>query len=373
VLIAGRKLAPAAAFDQDLSPAIDPVLPRVLMPVIRGGLKPIPPPVPIKGNPPLDFDALAANLETQGQVLSFNKIGFHVGSGRYNVDLGDWMQKLDEAGVPFFLKSADDDGRLIEAQALMQSSGVPHTLVFRLTTHGQDDGNQYDVPPYHLDPVIAASVHWQLHKSNLPAGLDKEKVWIETINEVDKGRSDWLAQFALATANLVLQDGYRWAAFGWSSGEPEPQHWTSPAMLDFLRLAAQHPEQLAISLHEYSYDANDIGYIYPYRVGRFQFLFQACDDYGIDRPTVLISEWGWEAFSNPAPAAAMADIAWAAKLYAAFPQVKGAAIWYLGPGFLGIAEKYTEPLILPLRDYGLANYFEVVPGRGKIAPDLLAP
>lgn len=372
-LLAGRKLAPASAFDQEVSPAIDPVLPKVLMPLIRGGRKPLPPPVPKYGDPPLNFDALAAGLESQGQILSFNKIGFHVGSGRYHPDLGNWMQTLDAAGVPFFLKSADDDGRLLEAQALMQSSGVPHTLVFRLTTAGQNDGNQYDVPPYHLDPVTAASVHWQIHKAKLPAGLDRDKVWIETINEVDKGRSEWLAQFALATAKLTLQDGYRWAAFGWASGEPEPEHWTSPSMLAFLSLAAQHPDQLAIALHEYSYTVDDIGNIYPYFVGRFQFLFQACDDHGIDRPTVLISEWGWEAFSNPAPQPALADIAWAAKLYAAFPQVKGAAIWYLGPGFLGIAEKYTEPLILPLKDYGLANYFEVVPGPGQIAPDLLAP
>ena len=71
--------------------------------------------------------------------------------------------------------------------------------------------------------------------------------------------------------------------------------------------------------------------------------------------------------------AAVDDLAWAAKLYAAFPQVKGAAIWYLGPGFLGIAEKYTEPLILPLNNYSQANYFEVVPGSGLIAPELLAP
>ncbi|MFS8631384.1 MAG: hypothetical protein LOD92_09565, partial [Bacillales bacterium] len=59
-----------------------------------------------------------------------------------------------------------------------------------------------------------------------------------------------------------------------SSGEPEPQHWETPAMLRFLRLAAQHPDRLAIALHEYSYQVENIGNIYPYLVGRFQFLFE---------------------------------------------------------------------------------------------------
>ena len=53
---------------------------------------------------------------------------------------------------------------------------------------------------------------------------------------------------------------------------------------------------------------DDIGSIYPWRVGRFQHLFQACDENGIKRPTVLITEWGWEYKHLPEPSVAMASV-----------------------------------------------------------------
>jgi hypothetical protein len=70
----------------------------------------------------------------------------------------------------------------------------------------------------------------------------------------------------------------------------------------------------------------------------------------------------------------MADIKWAAWLYAAYPEVRGAAIWYLGEGetFGEIADE-AQLLIDPVTEYSLGNYFEIVPGPGKIDPDLLAP
>jgi hypothetical protein len=193
-----------------------------------------------------------------------------------------------------------------------------------------------------------------------PPELDPELVWIETINEVDKNRSEWLAEFALETARLALRDGYKWAAFGWSSGEPEPEHWQSPAMLEFLRLAAANPDRLAIALHEYSYLVDEIDHQYPYKVGRFQTLFRICDEYGIPRPTVLITEWGWTYRDVPPPDEAMADIAWASRLYAPYPQIKGAALWYLGGGFAGIADE-AQRLIEPVMIYSLTTYFAAPP------------
>ena len=52
------------------------------------------------------------------------------------------------------------------------------------------------------------------------------------------------------------------------------------------------------------------------------------------------------------------DLPWAAELYADFPEVKGAAIWYLGPGFGGIANQ-AQRLIDPLTEYSLQNYFVI--------------
>ncbi|HRQ40234.1 MAG TPA: hypothetical protein PLD25_20175 [Chloroflexota bacterium] len=327
---------------------------------------PLPPPVPYSATPPIDFTAVRADLQEQGLDLAFNKIGFHTAFSDYNAQLQQWMAALDAAGVPFVVKSVDNAQPLVYAQQLMQQSGVPHILIYRRSSP------DYDLPNYNLPPDVAAQEHWARHMAVWPQELDPSLVWIETVNEVDKNRTPWLAEFALETAQLALADGYKWAAFGWSSGEPEPIHWAHPTMRQFLELAAEHPDRLAIALHEYSYEVDDIGRWYPYLVGRFQLLFQVCDAYGIERPTVLITEWGWVYNHVPPPEIAMQDIQWASWLYAAYPQVKGAALWYLGGGFGGIANE-AALLIGPVGDYGRSHYFAYTPGIGMIDPTLFAP
>jgi hypothetical protein len=328
--------------------------------------EPLPPPLAFSAEPPIDFGAVRAELGQQGLGLAFNKIGFHTGMGGNLTGLDEWMEALDAAGAPIFLKSADNAQPLYEAQQLAQQSGVPHVLVFRRT------GVEYDVPDYNLPPVQAAQAHWALHKAAWPPELDPSLVWMETVNEVDKNRAEWLAAFALETARLALADGFRWAAFGWSSGEPEAKHWAGPKMVEFLRLAGSHPDRLAIALHEYSFDIDDIGRWYPDLVGRFQALFGVCDEQGIGRPTILITEWGWEPMDVPLPEVALAHIEWAAWLYAAYPQVKGAALWYLGDGFGGIADE-AQLLIGPVREYSLSHYFGYTRGQGAVDPWLFNP
>jgi hypothetical protein len=300
--------------------------------------------------PTIDFAAVRQQIQASGQDLSFVKMGFHisVGGNRHGLDV--WMRRLDEAGVPFFLKSADDAGPLFEAQQLVQASGVPHTLVYRRSGEG------FDVPRYDLPPDQAAELHWQRHREAFPVELDPSLVWIETINEVDKNQAEWLGQFALKTAELALADGFKWAAFGWASGEPEPEQWQTPSMLAFLRLAASNPDRLAIAIHEYSYLPEDIAHEYPYKVGRFQQLFQIVDQYNIPRPTLLITEWGWAYREIPSVSQAMEHIAWAADLYAPYPQIRGAAIWHLGCCFSDVDDQ-TQRLIAPLTEYALGNYF----------------
>ena len=270
----------------------------------------------------IDFAAVGEDLTAQGQQLAYNKIGFHVTFLEDSDELDPYMERLDAEGVPFFLKSVDNAEPLFKAQELMKVSGVPHILVYRSTL--------YDVPDYERDPVEAADLYWELEKAIWPPELDPGLVWFETMNELDKNRSEWLAEFSLRTAELALRDGYKWAAFGWSSGEPEPEDWETPTMLELLRLIAENPDRLAIALHEYSYVANDIGHEYPHKIGRFLDLFAVADKYGIPRPTVLITEWGWTYNNIPAEPLAMEDITWAARLYGAYPEVLGAAIWNLG-------------------------------------------
>jgi hypothetical protein len=351
------------------------VTPRQYIPVVVNhhfGQSPLPPPVTYTTTPPLDVQALIDSIPPSWQ-LGLNKIGFHTGPNANETGVGDWMRALDSAGIPFFLKSVDHAGTIYEAQEIMRASGLPHTLVFRTTKWGNiGDNYDYDVPNYNLPPAEAAAIHWEAHKAKFPPELDPKLVWIETVNEVDRGRSEWLAEFALETGRMALRDGYRWAAFGWSSGEPERSDWESPQMLEFLRFAAQHPDDIAIALHEYSYDLNNIGNVYPYLIGRFQALFDVCDSYAIPRPTVLITEWGWTYNKVPGPTEALADIRWASHLYAAYPNVKGAAIWYLGGGF-GDIRNLTQPLIAPVADFSLSTYYWVASGQGAIDASLFPP
>ncbi|MEM7332156.1 MAG: hypothetical protein AAF490_08690 [Chloroflexota bacterium] len=375
----GTAVSPDLLPTSILPPTLTPVIPLdvtrnvdLYFPIVSGEdtpPTPIPPPptaVPLPTATPvpsLDFTAVAQELAANGQELAYVKVGFHVGVGGNSDGLDEWMLALDAAGVPFFLKSVDNAQPILFAQQLMRQSGVPHVLVYRKTGKNEYD---YDVPNYDLSPQQAAEIHWNAHISNFPPELDPSLVWLETINEVDKNRSEWLGQFAISTAELALRDGYNWAAFGWSSGEPETEHWESPSMLSFLRLAAQHPDRLAIALHEYSYINESIGDGYPYKIGRFQSLFQIADQNGIPRPTVLITEWGWTYQSVPDEARAIQDISWASRLYAPYPQVKGAAIWYLGNGFGGIANE-TQRLIRPLTSFSLNNYYAISP-QAETAP-----
>ncbi len=329
-----------------------------------------PSPTPI---PTVDFTAVRAELAAQGLALSPVKIGFHTGIGGNSEGLEQWMRALDAAGIPFFLKSVDNAQPIFIAQEIMKQSGVPHVLVYRKAAQG---GSTYDwnVPNYSLPPEQAAEIHWQMHRDAFPPELDRNLVWLETINEVDKNVAEWLGQFALKTAELALAEGFRWAAFGWASGEPEPTDWQTPSMLAFLRLAGDNPDRLAIALHEYSYLVDDIDHEYPYKVGRFQALFQIADQYGIPRPTVLITEWGWTYEKVPPPEQAIQDIAWASRLYAPYPEVKGAAIWFLGGQFGDIAN-LAQQLIEPVTRYSLQNYFSAPqsPAQAPIQPEQYAP
>ena len=365
-----------AAFGSPLDPTATPT-PSPTPTTTLG--PPLPPPTVVVAVPPINFDAAHEAAETKGLALAFTKIGFHTGPGGNAQGIGDYFRKLNTAGVPIFLKSADAAGPLYEVQQLMKANEttgrfVDHTLVFRLTDA------RYEAPFYNraLSAEEAAAVSWQINRDAIPRELDKKVVWFETLNEPGRYGDDGqlqverLGRFSLATAKLAVAEGYRYAALSWSTGVPEPEDWEHPAMLEFLRYAGEHPDEVAVALHEYSLVNADIARAYPYLVGRFQALFEVCDKYGIPRPTVLITEWGWEYDSVPEPGVAMEHIAWAAWLYAAYPEVKGAAIWYLGPQFGGIANK-AQRLIAPLTDYALSHYFVYTPGRGRIDAALFRP
>jgi hypothetical protein len=334
--------------------------------------RPAPPsqPLPIRvtADPPIDFEAARTAVQAQGRDIAFNKIGFHVGVGGNREGLDETIAALDAAGVPAFIKSANDAEPLYKAQQLMLTSTVPHILVYRDVDQGIHESD-YGLPAEHV-----AAENWQSNKDVFPPELDPSLIWLETINEPDKNRAEWLAEFSLAQAKLAVVDNRRFAAFSWSSGEPETVQWESKAMLEFLRYAAEYPDNVAIALHEYSYTTASIAEGYPWLVGRFQKLFTICDKHNIPRPTILITEWGWEYQHVPTVDEAMEDIEWASRLYAAYPQVQGAAIWYLGEGdaFGSIADQ-AQKLITPTRDFSLSNYYVIDPNPLPIDESLFEP
>ncbi|MCP5097419.1 MAG: hypothetical protein GY943_17885 [Chloroflexi bacterium] len=194
--------------------------------------------------------------------------------------------------------------------------------------------------------------------AKIPPEFNKELVWIEPINEVDKNLCGWLGRFAIHIANLAQRDGYKVSLFAWSSGEPEAEGWLKPEMLDYLRLCAKRPEQAAVAIHEYSFLAHNINDGRPYKVGRFQLLFDICDRHNISRPTIHITEWGWALDEVPSSQKAIEHVIDIGQLYAPYPTIKGAAIWYLGPGFRGVANQ-TQRLIKPMADFTLRHTFNV--------------
>ena len=325
---------------------------------------PPPPPTPIPqfpGLPPFEAGPVTLRIGTgfgaqvrNNDRLDYVKIGFHDGPGGDSRGISEWMESLDAQGIPFFLKSVDDGGPLLEAQNLAKASGVPHVLVYRRS------GNDYELPNYGKDPIAMAHEHWAKHLAAFPPELDKGMVWIESANEVDKDQSEWMARYSLEIAKMAVRDGHKYAAFGWSSGEPEYTDWQAPAMAEFLRFAAEHPTQVAVSLHEYSYENRDLFREYPFLVGRFQLLFLAADKMGIRRPTVLITEFGWEYVSLPGSDEALSQLVAAAELYAQYPEVKGAAIWYLGGGYSDISLR-ARRLFVPLTEFSSTRYYERPP------------
>lgn len=295
-------------------------------------------------------------------TTTYYKIGFHTGPGGNRNGIGDYFRDLDDAGIPAIIKSSDDFGPCYELQEMAKQSGVSHIVVFRLSTAGQNDGFNYDVPDYGLSPQVAAQNHWNHTKAKLPQELDKSITWIEPINEVDKNRADWLGAFALAIAQIANADGYKVTLFGWSSGEPELTGWEMPNMLNYLRYCANNPDKAAVSLHEYSYTINNIKDGFPYKVGRFQMLHDVCDANGIGRPTIHITEFGWEYANVPGVNDGMNQLIDINILYSQFHNVKGAALWYLGGGFGGVANK-AQPYIVPITGNALAQ------GPGDPEPD----
>ena len=89
----------------------------------------------------------------------------------------------------------------------------------------------------------------------------------------------------------------------------------------------------------------------------FHFLQRQLKILGLFFHAVVITEFGWEYQDVPSVSQAFnTDLPWASELYAPHPEILGAAIWYLGPGFGGIANQ-AQQYIEPMTEYAATHYF----------------
>jgi murein DD-endopeptidase MepM/ murein hydrolase activator NlpD len=278
-------------------------------------------------------------------------IGFHLGpGGNANGLKENFLLPLDRAGIRYFIVSAD--AYPYDAAVISSGSVVDHTVVYRVTTHGQDDGVDYDVPDYSKDPVTAADIHFDQCMRILPPEYHFNATTYAFLNEIDKNRSDWLGWFSKRWVERAMEIGLMTAGLGFSSGEPEYDHWLTPGMRAYLTLVSQHRDRHSVAIHEYSYTVDDIWRWYPNLIGRYQKLMQACDEIGIPRVSFLIKEWGWEYQTVPSVSKGIQDMDAVAQEYVKLQENYGAGTWYLGPSFGGIADK-LQPYIYPLGQLAL--------------------
>ena len=271
--------------------------------------------------------------------------------------IGEVIKEMSEHNIAMFSASSDSTSILSDLQHWNKESGVPHTGNYIPTR----DAGDYDlsVPEYGKAPSRDLAVrHWNHVEKKVPIN-DPDRspidwtvpcIWLSTWNEVRpylgwsqmgsstpdenpvegfEGNADLIGWQACEIGQEALNRGYRWAAFGFAGGDPEPGFWDAPGVIAYLKLCAKNPEQLGIALHEYSHVLTILGL--PDKIGRFQQLHEACDRHGIRRPVIQIKEFGWEAIKIPDRDKAMAELIEVARLYMEHPNIHGAAIWTVRP------------------------------------------
>ncbi|MCA9367931.1 hypothetical protein KC887_06760, partial [Candidatus Kaiserbacteria bacterium] len=301
------------------------------------------------------------------------KTGFHTGSSGGNLDgiTADYIIPVLHSGKDVMIVAADTTAGLYDAcVAAKNYQNTKSTLCWRRTDQHKNGGFDFDALAnnFSLSPEQNAELHWRAYQQEIPPELVQYKDILELIilNEIRGQNTDepvydnlhigeYLGRFALHYRTLT---DWRLLFFGFAAGEPDIDVWEQPSMLNFLRLCGERPHDTGIALHEYSYTISDILDGYPYKIGRYQFLHDVCDDNGIPRPRIVISEWGWALDDAPAVPQAMADIETVYREYAKHPNIVGGAIWWLGPDFGGIANK-IQPLIKPLGEYIIATNYDV--------------
>ncbi len=302
-------------------------------------------------------------------------IGLQSGPTGRPTGIGEMINDLTNAGIAMFSAASDSTSIIYDLQEARRKSGVPHTGNFIPT--GYVDDYHLSVPEYRSahSPKLAIR-HWDaVEEKGIPKEIDWDIpcIWISTWNEIRpyvgwgsmekvedwdqpvdgyEGYADIIGWQAVEIGKEAVKRGYRWAAFGFAGGNPEPGFWLAPGVVEYLRLCQQHPQQLGVALHEYSFDETLINR--PDHIGRFQQLHQACDQHGLRHPVIQFKEFGWQERWVPEPDKAIAQLIEVAKMYAQHPNIHGAGIWTVQGGW-GDLSKRVQKLIPAMHKAALAH------------------
>jgi hypothetical protein len=269
-----------------------------------------------------------------------------------------YMRQLDKAGIPFCVCAANSAALAIVAAEYVVASGVPHTIVLQITP---PQGAALEPPDTSLPAEQVARQCWEGINRMLSSApsLERHKglIWLEPAAEIDTDKHvEFLGWFSYHLGQMANEQGYKVALPGHKPGQPEPEHWRLPGYQAFLRACSERPEMLAVSFHEGTLGdmAVHLETFYPYRIGRFTWMYDACDELGIDRPTTFITKWSWGETDMPRVENAMRDVLWLSELAAKYATLRGMFLWGLG----GDAERSTlagklQKLIAPLTEYVL--------------------
>jgi len=280
------------------------------------------------------------------------RYGFHTSPTGFNDGLGDYLRRVALSGNVVAAKAADSTGGLLDAQSLVKGGDVDGFVgVWRLTGPYPMNQGGSDVPDYQGDAKRKGREQFGYAAALMPPELDRQFVYIECVNEPDadnKERVDWMGRFCVGAGMRAVELGLKFAGPGWSGGTPDADAWELPGWQEYLRLCEQYPDNLAVALHEYSWQATDLQAGHPYLVGRFRFLHDACDRLGIRRPNILITEFGWAERDLPHPDQAIEELTWAGRLYE-HENILGVFIWALDRGWGDLHQK-ANALMKPLAE-----------------------
>ena len=295
---------------------------------------------------------------------------------------GEWWTRQHNAGLPVNAIGADNAGPIDEIQ---RSNFDGDVLVWRRSIW--HNGFNPNTPYYNQKPEDEA-IRMLDYKYDVlfPPELDKTRIWLKNCNEIrtqtnpgdiwydNLDAGEWWGRYALEAARYAVDRGYRVILLSPSSGDHNEEFWSANSMLEFLRYACDHKDNVMIGLHEYSYEEDDLFAPHgsaenimmnePWNrlVGRFQLLFDVCDDNGIeDWPNIYFCEWGWSERNMPNTEDAMTQIMEATQIiYGGYYRyIKGFGTWYLGDNYGDTLPIKTNSLLQPCANVAIYDEFNV--------------